>query len=254
MNEKIKRKDLLGFEQILKLFKENSLKIILWGLFGAMIAFVVSFFFITPKYESTIDLLVSQKTPNEQVEYNVQQADLQAINTYKDVLKKPIILEPVLKQIKRQDNYQGNIGDLENSISIKNETNSQVISVAVNDSNAYIAADIANTIGKTFNKNIKKIMKINNVSIVSSANISKKPISPNVKLNVIVGLIIGFLLGFAWYIIRDLMDTTIKDEDYLVENFDLVNLGFVGHIDRENNRDVVRVKNENNSHFSKRRV
>lgn len=85
---------------------------------------VLTFSFITPKYSSNIDILVNQKANNEQVQYAAQQADLQVINTYKDVLTKPIILTPVLKEVKRIDNYQGNLGALSNAIKVSNQTNS----------------------------------------------------------------------------------------------------------------------------------
>ncbi|WP_153551133.1 Wzz/FepE/Etk N-terminal domain-containing protein [Ligilactobacillus murinus] len=73
-------------------FLANLLNIVLCAVVGTVIALIVSYFFVTPKYSSTIDLLVSQKDTNTQTQYTAQQADLQAINTYKDVLKKSIIL------------------------------------------------------------------------------------------------------------------------------------------------------------------
>ena len=46
---------------------------------------ITVFLFIEPKYNSSIDILVNQKENNAQVQYAAQQADLQVINTYKDV-------------------------------------------------------------------------------------------------------------------------------------------------------------------------
>lgn len=86
------------------------------------------------------------------MQYTAQQADLQAINTYKDVLQKSVILAPVVKEVRERDNYQGSVGTLQQSMSITNQTNSQVLSVTVTDTNAYTAADLANTIGKVFAK------------------------------------------------------------------------------------------------------
>src|SRR5699024_12759037 len=129
---------------------------------------------ITIKYSSNIDILVNQKANNEQVQYAAQQADLQVINTYKDVLTKPIILTPVLKEVKRIDNYQGNLGTLSNAIKVSNQTNSQVITVTVTDKNAYVAADIANTIGKVFTNKVKKMIQVDIVTFVSIVKVNIK--------------------------------------------------------------------------------
>lgn len=156
MSEETNNETVIDLRQLGALLWKNIWGILIWGILGIILALGISFVFMTPKYSATIDLLVNQKVDNSALQYNAQQADLQAINTYKDVLTKPVILTPVLKQVKQQDNYTGSLSSLENSISITNETNSQVISVTVTDTNAYTAADLANTIGKVFSSKIKK--------------------------------------------------------------------------------------------------
>ena len=155
---KTERKDIkfIDIVDVMNLVKKNIGFIAFSSIIGGIIAVIITFFILTPKYVSTVDILVNQKANNAQVQYAAQQADLQAINTYKDVLTKPIILSPVLKEVKRTDNYQGNLSTLEKSIKVSNQTNSQVVTVTVTDKNAYVAADIANTIGKIFTKKVKK--------------------------------------------------------------------------------------------------
>lgn len=230
MDEKINNNRTISLKQLFILIQKNLFRILLFGVIGGVSAILVSVIFITPRYSSTVDLLVNQRASNDQMQYDVQQADLQAVNTYKDVLKKSVILKPVLNQIKSTINYKGDLQDLENSVSISNETNSQVISVSVKDGNPYTASDIANTIANTFSRKIKKMMKVNNVSIVSKALPNSKPISPNNKLNFAIGVILGLLLGFGWFIFREILDTTIHDEAYLVHDLGIINLGSVGHM------------------------
>lgn len=99
------RKDdetIIDLRQLMIVLKNNVVSIITWMILGLVVALGSVFFLIEPKYSSSIDILVNQKANNAQVQYATQQADLQAINTYKDVLTKPIILTPVLKEIKIQ--------------------------------------------------------------------------------------------------------------------------------------------------------
>ena len=231
-----------NINMVLTIIKKNLFSILFWIVLGGIVSSILTFSFITPKYSSNIDILVNQKANNEQVQYAAQQADLQVINTYKDVLTKPIILTPVLKEVKRIDNYQGNLGTLSNAIKVSNQTNSQVITVTVTDKNAYVAADVANTIGKVFTKKVKKMMQVDNVTIVSKAKVNTKPVSPNKKLWILAGLVIGLFVGVTIAFIKEITDKTIKDSKFLTDELGLTNIGSVYHLDiNDNDYGVVKV-------------
>ena len=227
---------------IISILKKNITSIFLWMVFGLIVSLAMATMLISPKYSSNIDILVNQKASNEQVQYTTQQADLQAINTYKDVLTKPIILAPVLKEVKRTDNYQGNVSTLEDSIKVTNQTNSQVVTVTVTDKNAYVAADVANTIGKVFSKKVKKMMQVDNVTIVSNAKVNNSPVSPNKKVFALAGVVIGAFVGIAITFIKELTDKTVKDSSFLTDELGLTNIGSVYHLDiNDNDYGVVKV-------------
>lgn len=231
-----------NINMVLTIIKKNLFSILFWIVLGEIVSSILTFSFITPKYSSNIDILVNQKANNAQVQYAAQQADLQAINTYKDVLTKPIILSPVLKEAKRTDNYQGNLSTLEKSIKVSNQTNSQVVTVTVTDKNAYVAADIANTIGKIFTKKVKKMMQVDNVTIVSKAKVNNKPVSPNKKLYALMGLLVGLIIGTSIAFIKEFTDKTVKDSNFLTDELDLTNIGSVYHLDiNDNDYGIVEV-------------
>lgn len=233
---------IIDLNRLMSTLEKNIVSIILWAILGLVVSLGSVFLLIEPKYSSSIDILVNQKASNEQVQYTTQQADLQAINTYKDVLTKPIILAPVLKEVKRIDNYQGNLGTLEKSIKVSNQTNSQVVTVTVINKNAYVAADIANTIGKVFTKKVKKMMQVDNVTIVSNAKVNTKPVSPNKKLYALIGLIIGLIIGIAISLVKELTDKTVKDSSFLTDELGLTNIGSVYHLDiKDSDYGVVKV-------------
>lgn len=243
------RKDdeaVIDLSRLMVILKNNIVSIIIWMTLGLVLALGSVFFFIEPKYNSSIDILVNQKANNAQVQYATQQADLQVINTYKDVLTKPIILTSVLKEIKRVDNYQGNLNSLEKAIKVSNQTNSQVVTVTVTDKNAYVAADIANTVGKVFAKKVKKMMQVDNVTIVSDAKVNSKPVSPNKKLFALVGAVLGLFIGVAIAFIKELTDKTVKDSSFLTDELGLINIGSVYHLDiNEDDYGTVKVIDRN---------
>ena len=253
---KNEEKESLDFTEILKTLEKHYKIIIISGLIGFIASIILSIFIVLPKYSSSVDILVNQNKSNSQDEYTTQQADLQAVNTYKDILKKDLILSPVLKEMKRRDNYNGNISNLSKSIDVKNETNSQVITVTVKDKNPYITADIANSVANVFTKKIKTIMDVDNVSVVSSASVNKTPVSPNKKLYIVFGILFGLIIGVFIALIKESMDTTIQDEETIQKELGLNVLGSVYHIKKKKDREssIIVIRDNEDGTFSKRRV
>ncbi|WP_311408465.1 YveK family protein, partial [Liquorilactobacillus uvarum] len=130
----------------------------------------------------------------------------------------------------------------------------QVLSVKVTDKNAYTAADIANTIGSVFSKKIKKIMKVDNVTIVTKAIADTKPVFPNKLLNILIGVVLGLIISVAIIIIRNLNDTTVRDEKYLTDELGLISLGAISHMNKKTNRHAVSVLTDNHNIVTRRRV
>lgn len=240
--------------RLLLTLKKNLFSIIAWAVVGLIISLVVLFIFIEPKYSATTDILVNQKNDNVQTQYAAQQADLGAVTTYEDILKRSVILSPVLKEVKARDNYKGSLGDLQKSVSVSNETNSKIISVTVTDRDAYTAADVANTVAKTFKEKIVKMMKIDNVTIVSNAKPNPSPVFPKKTLGALVGIVLGALIGVAIAIVRELTDKTVKDMDFLTDEVGLTSLGTVFHIEDENAFAAVEVLNEKREATRTKRV
>jgi len=232
---------IINLGELFSSWKKNIWKILIFGILGFVLFYLVTVFFVTPKYSSTVDILVSQKSNDDsQTDYAQQQANLQAINTYKDVLEKDVILKPVLKQVRAKDNYKGSIDALKNSVSVVNEKSSQIISVKATDSNSYVAADIANTVGGVFTKKIKKMMNVNNVTVVTKATASSKPISPNKRLISIMGFLVGIFLGIVFYGVKGYTDKTIKSSSFITDELHLTNLGKIYHVKSDKDFQVVR--------------
>ncbi len=217
--------------QILILLKENVITIFFWVFIGLLVSLLFSFVFIDSKYQANTEILVNQKAnedPNQQ--FSAQQADLQAIKTYKDVLGKAFILSPVLKEVKQKDNYGGSMSDLKKSIEVDNQDDSQIISITVTDTNAYRAADIANTIADVFTNKIKLLMKVDNVRVVTKAHANTSPVFPNKGLNTLIGIMVGLVIGILVPIIRKAFNTTLEDSSYTTDILELSNLGTVYHM------------------------
>ena len=138
------------------------------------------------------------------------------------------------------EGYSMTTSQLSNAITIKTQTNSQVFSVSVETDNPKKSAAAANTIASVFKKRIKKIMNVNNVTIVARATTPSEPSSPNVKLFTLAGAVLGLLISFMVVLMRDLMDTSVRNNNFMDDEMGLTNLGQITHINLDDGFSIKR--------------
>jgi len=203
--------------------------ILLWTIGGLLVAGGLAFYVVTPKYKASVQILVSRHAQDAATQYATQQADVQMITTYKELITNQVILKPAQEVLAAGSDYDGTLGLLKNEVSVTSNQNSQVFSIDVLDTNPQRGAKIANQIAQTFKDRVKDIIKVNNVTIVSTATPAKSAVSPRRLIYLAVGLLIGGLLGLFYASIRALTDRRIHSSYYLTNELKLNNLGQVNH-------------------------
>src|SRR5699024_4195011 len=122
----------LNLEDILEVIKKNFLMIaIMTLLFGCITAYG-TIFLMTPQYEAKTQILVSQAQDTEVVNNQDIQASLQLINTYRDIIKSPTVLDEVSENLE----ISNSLDELADKIEVTNQNQSQVLSVSVMNSSA----------------------------------------------------------------------------------------------------------------------
>lgn len=90
----------IDLSQLWQVFKRSFLAMIILGIVGMAAAYFGAKTFIAPKYESDTSLLVNRKQDNDpNMQLNAQQADVQIINTYKDIITRPVVLQAVANDL-----------------------------------------------------------------------------------------------------------------------------------------------------------
>lgn len=279
----------LDLQKIFGILRKHLVFIIVATIGFGIIAFGVSEFAMTPKYTSTTQLLVNQKDNNNPaLAAQNQQADVQMVSTYKDIVTNQVILQQVQKNLAHPeklvrkarkaiyrtnaitgkktlvraakpavyqstgDAYKVSIGELQSAISVNSQQNSQVFAINVETDDPNKSAAVANEVAKVFTTKIKSMMRINNVTTISMASPNYKKTSPNVKLSILMGLIVGLLIGMGYAFIKELTDTTVKEDDYLQNELELTNLGHVAMIKLKNNKRIVSPSNIQSESRTKR--
>lgn len=226
MEETISLKELF---QTLK--KRLSLIIIITALATATSG-IVSYFFLTPIYQSSTQILVNQAKSDQQA-FNPGevQTNLQLINTYNVIIKSPAILDKVIAEL----GLNMTSGQLNSNITVGSEQDSQVVNISVMDEDPKQAAEIANTTATVFQKEIAAIMNVDNVSVLSQAELGtdSSPIKPKPALNIAIAFVVGLMAGVGLAFLLEYLDNTIKNEQDIEKQLGLPVLGAIARFDAE---------------------
>ena len=147
--------DEIDLVEIFYLLWGNIGKIILLTVLGAAMAFGITYFLITPKYEATARMYILTSSSSSVVNLS----DLQISNNlradYQELLLSRPLVEDVISNL--QLNYQ--YKDLEEMVSITNPTDTRILNVKVTSTSPQEAADIANELVNQAKVYLPEIMK-----------------------------------------------------------------------------------------------
>lgn len=209
-------------------FKKRWKLIVLMTTLFMLVSGAISFFFITPVYQASTQILVNQKNNENQVDITKLRSNIDLINTYSVIIKSPVILEKVIREL----DLKHSVDQLNNKIAVKSEENSQIFSLTVEDSDPGMSVEIANTVADIFQKDILSIMNVDNVSILAKAELKEKPIpvKPNPILNIGIAAVIGLLIGMGTAILLDFLDNTLKNSEDVEKYIGLPVLGAIQNL------------------------
>ncbi|MFB5088608.1 Wzz/FepE/Etk N-terminal domain-containing protein [Psychrobacillus sp. PGGUH221] len=231
----------INLHDIFKVIRKRKILILSVLLIIVTSTGLISYFFITPSYEASTQILINQKKlQTENINTQDIETNLQLINTYNVILKSPVILSKVIEKLDLKTTPEL----LTDKISVTSEQNSQVINIIVKDLKLKGAVEIANATAEIFEEEIKLLMNVDNVIILSPASNKKNidPVSPNLPLNISIATIIGLLVGIGITFFIEYLDTSIKTEQDVRETINLPVLGLISPITISTTNNLIRRK------------
>ena len=175
--------------------------IIMAGVLGALIAFVGTSFFITPKYTSETKVYVLTRSDSTAgITYNDLQTGAQLTQDYKVLVTSRPVLDAVTEELK-------------NMISVNTPEGTRILSITVQSEDPKEAKEIADAVRDSASVQITEIMDVDAVNTVEEGNLPTKPSSPSVKKNLVLGAMLGLVLAMGVIILIYMLDDTIKTPD-----------------------------------------
>lgn len=185
--------------------------IILSAVFMALVAFVGTKMFVTPKYTSVTKLFVMAK--NDDTSASATYADLQTgsmlTKDYMELVKSRPVLEKTISKLKLDVTPE----ELAGMITTETPTDTRIMSISVTDNDPKEAKQIADTLRKAVSVQITEIMNADSVNTVEEGNLPTSPSSPNVKKNMMLGALLGLVISMGFAVLIFILDDTVKTPD-----------------------------------------
>lgn len=219
----------LDLKDYFKIIRKKIWLIAVMVLVSCVTTGVVSYFFIQPVYEASTKLIVNKTNERvgiEQLDINSVNLNIRLIDTYKEIIKTPAIMDKV---IKANPEFNLTAEELIKRVKVSSVNNTQVMTLIVQDHSYDKAAKIVNAVSSVFQKEIPLIMKVDNVSLLNEAKLLNPPlpVKPNPKLNIAISFVVSLMAALGLVFLLEYMDDTIKSEEDVAEYLGVPTLAMI---------------------------
>lgn len=198
--------DLVEIWQVIK--KQFGLLVVI-VILCAILAGVISKFFIAPKYTSSSTIFLTPSiSESGVVDYTSQTSNEKLVNNVMALLVQDNILSEVAKQTGMES-----VEELRDQIEVSNDTNTTLVKVEATTLDPKLSKNIVNSMVNVFIDTMQENLNLKNIEIVDKAKLSYEPSGPNVKKNILIGAAAGFVIDALIVVLKVLTNTRLKSKE-----------------------------------------
>lgn len=228
----------LDLRQYMMILRKRLVFIIVFVLICSAGAAAFSIFLTDKMYEASTKIIVNQTSSQlstAQLDLNQINTNIRMIDTYKEIIKTPAIMDKVAEQYPE---LGFTAEQLARKIKVSSVNNTQMMSLVIQDVDYRKAAETVNAVSAVFQVEIQHIFKVENVSILNEADTEAQPgpVSPNVQLNIAIAFVVSLMLAVGIVFLIEYLDDTIKTEADVLEYLGQPTLAMISKITPEEAR------------------
>lgn len=195
-----------------------ALSIILCGT----IAFSYAMFMITPLYKAKAMMYVNNSSFSVgSTSFSISSGELSAAKSLLDIYIIILTSRTTLEAVVEKAGLDYTYSQIAGMVSAHSVNSTEVFEITATSPDPAEAKLIVNTITEVLPERISEIVNGSSVRTVDLAVLPTTKDSPNCTKYAAIGLLMGFVLSCAAIILLDLLNSTVRSEDYLIERYHL---------------------------------
>ena len=196
--------------------------IALLALSGMMLAFAITWFFITPMYEASSTIYVISRKDSA-----INVSDLQIGSALTQDYIKVFSMWEVHEEVIDNLDLSYSYSHMKSHLTVTNTSNTRMLDIKFSSPDPVEAANVANEYARVASDFIAETMSTDKPNIVSVALVPANPVSPNIVRNTAIGFLAGAVLAAGIVLVIMLLDDKIKTAEDVRKYTGLVNLAIV---------------------------
>ena len=213
---------------LLKVLWQRKWIILICTILIGAIALGYAYFFVKPEYQAKAMMYVNNSTVSiGGTSVSISPSELSAakslLNIYLIILQSRTTLDQVIQDSGLNYTY----AQMSKMVKASSVNSTEVFQIVATCNNPGDAKLIVDTIVKILPDRVADIVDGSSVRLVDHAVYPTSRSAPSYSRYLMIGLLIGFVLSCALFILIDLLDTTIRDEDYLFQRYNIPVLAVV---------------------------
>ena len=217
----------IRLDEIFDALKKRWLMIVSITLIAAIIAAVLSFFVIKPKYEASTKLFIGKEEAESQ---GYSQNDVtmyqKLMKTYTATIKTKELVEKDLGS----SNSEVNIKNVLENLTVTSLTDTQILEIKYESIDPIEAKNVIEEITDEFIETSKKLVPNGNIQIIESVEMPEKPVSPNKKMNIAIAFALGLMVGVGLALLLEFLDNTFKTKEQVERELEIPVLGTIPQV------------------------
>ena len=208
--------DAIDLVELFYLLWGHAWQILLCLILGAAIAFGVTRFLMTPKYEATSSIYIVSASNNSVVNLTDLQIGAQLTADYQELLLSRPLLEDVIANLELKEDEGKKampVEALRDMIEVTNTPDTRILKIKVTSPDPQKSADIANELVAQACIYLPEIMETDEPNLVEEAIPPTSKSSPSYSKNILLGGVIGAAVCCSILTARYLMNDTFMTPD-----------------------------------------
>lgn len=166
---------------------------------------------VTPRYSSTVTFFVSTPTADGTSPLSADQFATRRITSYVGLLSSDVVAQRIIDDT----HVDLDVSDVSRAISGEADLNTVLLTATVIDTDPQRSLLIAEGIAKDFGDIVNEVDPIGpgqvELRVISGPTLNPTPVSPRMTVNVAIGLVGGIAVGVIVALLRQVLDTTVRN-------------------------------------------